>query len=234
MTVPASIPLILFSGLAADERIFAPQTLALPNLIVPQWPVPQPNDTLESYSERLADELRPHGRAIIGGVSFGGIVAQHIAKYLDPRAILLIGSIHSPVELPPAVRLVRVLRPLVPLIPVRLLQLVCRPLTSTIARQAFPHLSGLIRHFCYAHPKVFQWSLARLLDWRLAPQVSCPVFHLHGDRDMVLPLRYTSADTIVVGGGHLISLTHPSEVNAFILAAIAQTRSEQSRPLQGL
>ena len=228
MTIPDSIPLILFSGLAADASVFAPQKLAFPQLMVPQWPGPQPRDTLDSYSKRLADELRPLGRAIIGGASFGGIIALHVAKYLDPLAVLLIGSIHSPVELPRAIRFARGLRPLIPLIPVRIMQLVCLPFTSTIARRAFPHLSGLVRQFCNSDPKVFKWSLARLLDWQLAPQVSCPVFHLHGNRDIVLPSRYTSADTIVVGGGHVLSLSHPSEVNAFILAAIAKTRGEQS------
>lgn len=134
MAVSDSTPLILFSGLAADASVFAPQKLAFPKLIVPGWPEPQPGDTLDSYSKRLADELRPYGRAIIGGASFGGIIALHVAKYLDPLAILLIGSVHSPVELPRAIRFARGLRPVISLIPVRLLQLFLRPMTSTIAR----------------------------------------------------------------------------------------------------
>ncbi len=48
------MPLVLFSGLAADGNVFAPQKLAFPQLFVPAWQKPEPNDTLNSYCERLA------------------------------------------------------------------------------------------------------------------------------------------------------------------------------------
>lgn len=219
-------PLILFSGLAADASIFAPQKLAFPQLIVPRWSDPLFHDTLDSYCERLADELRPYGRAIIGGASFGGIIALHLARFVDPLAVLLIGSIRSPTELPRLARFARPLRPLIRFIPVRLLQLCCLPLGSKLARRIFPHLSGLARQFRGSNPTVFEWSLSRILDWRVTPLVTSPVFHLHGDRDFVLPSRYTNPDTIVAGGGHVISLTHPSEVNAFILSAMTKLVGE--------
>ncbi len=43
-----------------------------------------------------------------------------------------------------------------------------------------------------------KWSLARILDWNVAPVLNCPVFHIHGGRDFVLPVRYACPDTIVV------------------------------------
>ena len=218
-----STPLILFSGLAADANVFAMQKIAFPQLIVPTWPVPRPDDTLDSYCDRLADDLRPYGRVMIGGASFGGIIALHVAQRMDPIAVLLIGSVRSPAELSRLAKMSRPLKPLVGLIPVRLLQHCCAPMEAKLVRRIVPHLSGLSRQFRGSDPTVFKWSLARILDWRTPPNVTCPVFHIHGDRDSILPIRHTHPDTIVDGGGHVISLTHPSDVNDFIGSVMKQT-----------
>lgn len=228
MTTNDSPPLILFSGLAADAAVFTAQKAAFPNLLVPHWPIPSASDTLDSYSQRLAGDLRKLGRVVIGGASFGGIIALHVARYLDPLAVLLIGSIESPMQLPRHVRWARPLRSLLRFVPLRLLQLCCAPLTSRCGCRWFPYLSSLAGQFRRSDPVVFKWSLSRLLDWTTAPKVTCPVFHIHGDRDRILPLRYTTSNTIVKGGGHVISLSHPAEVNDFIRSSlnILHARSE--------
>jgi pimeloyl-ACP methyl ester carboxylesterase len=223
-----SLPLILFSGLAADASVFAPQKLAFPQLIVPLWPVPHLNDTLDSYSKRLAEDLRPHGRCVIGGASFGGIVALHVAQYLDPLSVLLIGSVRGPTELPHFARIARCLRPFVRFIPVSLLKILVFPIGSRYGRLVAPHISGLARQFRRSDAIVFKWSIRQLLQWRSSPKISCPIFQIHGERDAVIPIRYTSPDTIVVHGGHVISLTHPNDVNEFMRVALARIVDEQN------
>lgn len=108
MQYDAPTPLILFPGLAADANIFAPQKLAFPQLVVPAWPIPGNDDTLETYCHRIADDLQPLGPAVIGGASFGGIIALHIAQRLNPLAVILIGSVRSPDQLPRIVKLERI------------------------------------------------------------------------------------------------------------------------------
>lgn len=183
------MPLILFSGLAADANVFVPQKLTFPQLIFPEWPKPQSNDTLDSYCERLAGIIRPDVDTLIGGASFGGIIAIHVAQYCKPAAVILIGSRRSPAELPRWIRLCRPLKRLIPLIPVRLLQICSAPIASQLARRCFPHHCGQARQFRSADPTLFKWSLCRILDWNVAPVLDCPVFHIHCDRDLVLPIR---------------------------------------------
>lgn len=226
MPSPQETPLILFSGLAADADVLVPQKFAFPQLIVPHWPRPQPTDTLESYSERLADDLRGQGRVVIGGLSFGGIVAQHVAQHLDPLAVVLIGSVRTPGELPPYLQAARRLRWLVRFIPVRLLQVLSIPFTSRAVRRIAPHFSALARQFRHADPAVLQWSLARILDWNAVPPVDCPVYQIHGHRDFLFPHRYTDPDAIVEQGGHVISLTHGKEVNEFIRQVLTEVDDE--------
>lgn len=218
----AVVPLVLLSGLAANEEVFVPQRLAFPDLIVPAWLTPRDEESMEAYGHRMAELLRKvdprigEGQCLIGGASFGGIVAMHLAGSLNPRAVVLIGSIEDPAQLPRYIRLARPLKRLVPLLPVKLMQRFAKPLTSGWARRAAPHLSGLASQFRSSDPKLFRWSVTALLQWKQRPNVSCPVRRVHGARDRVLPVGNFSVDRLIDNGGHVISLTHGADVNRFL------------------
>ncbi|MCA9194324.1 MAG: hypothetical protein KDB03_21290 [Planctomycetales bacterium] len=115
MISPCLPTLVLFSGLAADEDVFRWQKQAFPKLIVPEWPIPDVKDTLDTYCKRIAAQLSSDVRVcqdnlVVGGASFGGIIAFHVAKYLEPKAIILIGSVQTPFELPLRIRALRPLK----------------------------------------------------------------------------------------------------------------------------
>jgi len=222
MPVDTNTPLVLLSGLAADGRIFTPQRAAFPQLHCPAWLPPHRQESIDEYAKRLAATLDA-GPCIIGGASFGGIVALHLAKYVDAQAVILIGSIKSPSQLPMYARCARPFRFLIPILPIRLLQFLSWPMTAKRLKRFAPFAYGLACQFRDSDPRVFKWSLSRILDWSSTPVPSCPIYHLHGDRDWTLPLKYTAPDTVVAGGGHVISLTHPDEVNDYIRHVLGQT-----------
>ena len=217
--MPTRCPLILFSGLGADASIFAPQSRVFPQLSVPQWTVPRSDDSLSAYCERMADAIRPESRCVIGGASFGGIIALEMARYLNPLAVLLIGSVREPNQLPRRVRMFRPIRGLIDWLPLAVFQWSVGPLTTKTARRIAPHLAGLARQFRGADRAVLRWSMRHVLTWKEPPVVACPVFRIHGDRDRVLPLR-GAADVVVHGGGHVLSLTHADQVNTFIAESL--------------
>src|SRR5262249_41007085 len=105
----AALPLILFPGVAADARLFEPQLAEFPTLRVPSWIDPVRGESLRAYAARFGRVIDPGVPCIVGGASFGGVVAQEMAGHLRAVACVLIGSIHSPAELPWRWR---VLRPL--------------------------------------------------------------------------------------------------------------------------
>ena len=45
-TLPDPLPLILLSGMGADERVFQRQREAFPDLVVPKWITPDPQESL--------------------------------------------------------------------------------------------------------------------------------------------------------------------------------------------
>src|SRR5262245_38629527 len=94
--------------------------------------------------------------------------------------------------------------------------------SASLARRWFPHLAGVARQFSQADEAIFRWSLEQLLSWKEPPEVTCPIFQVHGDCDRVLPMSRTNPDHVVRGGGHVISLTHAREVNEFIRKCVQQ------------
>src|SRR5262245_17462048 len=94
------MPLILLSGMGADERLFAAQQKAFGDVRLPRWIKPFDGERLSAYAARLAPLVDPGGPCIVGGASFGGIVALELARHLQARACVLISSVRSPQELP--------------------------------------------------------------------------------------------------------------------------------------
>jgi pimeloyl-ACP methyl ester carboxylesterase len=205
--------------MAADAGIFAHQKRVFPNLIVPEWPVPKVGDTLSTLCERFADSIRQTTPCVIGGASFGGIVALEMARFLDPLAVILIGSVREPNQLPWFVPPLRPFGGAVSFLPIELLKPVAARFgagTGTNLR----NFRGLARQFGRSNSDVLRWSLRMSLLWDKTPDVNCPVFQIHGERDRVLPARRTTPDEIIAGGGHVISITHADKVNEFIRKSV--------------
>ncbi len=58
-----------------------------------------------------------------------------------------------------------------------------------------------------------RWATAAVLNWKPSQHADrVPSIHIHGDRDATFPIRYTSADTAIRGGGHILPLTHCEQI----------------------
>ena len=205
--------MIMLPGMAADERLFEPQRRAFPGLFVPPWIEPEPREPLDCYARRMASQIDPRGLVLIGGVSFGGIVALEMAHYLGLADCVLISSVRSPSEMPWRLRL---LRPLACVGPTRLsatagwaaqwlAPLMPRATTRRLGRLAVPQSSFL------------RWACWAALRWQPTPEaLRVRVHQIHGSADRTFRLWYTHPDQIVRGGGHMLTLTHPLDVNGFI------------------
>jgi pimeloyl-ACP methyl ester carboxylesterase len=221
------LPIILLSGMAADERLFAAQLAAFPNLRVQPWVPPLPTESLRAYAARLARLMDPGRPCVVGGASFGGVVALEVATHLSARACVLIGSIRSPAGLPWRWR---ALRPVATLGPE-----VLRVIAAAGGRFGGGVLpSGLVRRLCrLARPETafVRWAMGAVVRWRPSPATRrVRVFHIHGSADHVLPVERTRPDVIVPGGGHALSLFHPAVVNAFLADVLRQVAPEPPAP----
>lgn len=188
--------------MGADERLFAPQREVFANLLVPKWITPAPNDSIQSYGKRLAQQVDPKRPCFVGGASFGGFVAMEMARHLQTIGVFLIGSLRDASELPPKFRM---LKPI-------------RQFLSSISLE-IEETAGRVKQVDESNALFLRWASQAVLDWEPSPQSAVPlppIHQIHGERDPVLSPRFTSPDRIIRGAGHLITLTHPAEVNAFL------------------
>jgi pimeloyl-ACP methyl ester carboxylesterase len=221
--------LILLPGLGADHRLLEPQRAAFPQLIVPPWIPPRKNESLPQYAARMAETVSPSPDVplVLGGVSFGGMLACEMAQYLEPKAVVLIASCRTRRSLRPIYTPGRWLLPFVPVQAWNIVKLLSGPLLRIKHRRSAAKREMLIAMFQDADPRFLHWIVQALLRWEATPLGGIPVYHIHGRRDPVIPARRVKPDRMIPNGSHLINLTHADEVNSFILRVLAMSQEMQ-------
>lgn len=222
----AAVPILMLSGMAADERLFAAQVAALPELRVVAWVEPRPGESLRAYAARLASASDPGVPCVVGGASFGGVVALEVARHLPAVACVLIGSIRSPSRVPWRWR---ALGPFAWLGPDAL-----GGVASVLARVGKPFLPTRtvrqLRRLSRPEAAFVRWAACAVVRWRpspSAPQVR--VYQIHGSDDRVLPLHPGDPDVVVPGGGHALSLFSSDAVNDFLAGVIRDVTESPGR-----
>ena len=217
----ATTPLILFSGMGADERVFAAQRAEFPNLLVPAWIDPRPRESLAEYARRLAARIDPKCPCVIGGASFGGMAAIEVARHLNARACVLIGSVRSPEQFPMALRAARGGAGAAAFAPFELACWLAWVHVPMFGWCSSPATRAFLRQAADADARFLRWAAWAVFTWRPVP-LDLPVFHIHGGRDRILPCRHVRPDQIIADAGHVLSVSHPRELNDFLRQAIAR------------
>jgi pimeloyl-ACP methyl ester carboxylesterase len=212
---------ILIPGLGADERLFGSQRTAGLTFEVPTLPIPKRSEDMTHYALRLCDRLRLDGPCVLGGVSFGGMLACEMAAHCDARAVVLIAACRDRAAIPRYYYGAELISRLLPDVLIRR-----RCATSSRLLAGIENLDAeqfeLIHDMAQRISVPFLRRTARMiLGWRGSPQLSCPVHHVHGRLDRVIPVRQLRPDVIIEQGGHLINMTHAGQVNQFIADSLS-------------
>ena len=226
MSTTATKPrLVLIPGLGMGAELYAPQRALPARVDIVPWLRTNPGESLRDYGRRLAGMVNPtaDGPLYLGGMSFGAMLALEAATVLRPRGVFLIAGARDGRALSPLVRMTcriasrlpgRMYAASLAAAPL-LLRMVGRPdrterrVLLDLARRSLPWLT--------------QWGCLAMRDWTAPADIGCPVHHIHGSDDRMIPLRNLCPppDTVVPGGGHIIHLTHAAAVNTFIAERMA-------------
>jgi pimeloyl-ACP methyl ester carboxylesterase len=222
--------LVLTPGIGSDYRLLEPQRAAFPEMFVPPWIPFRRGESLPDYAARLAetitvDRSRPF---VLGGVSMGGMLAYEMTRLLRPDATVLIASCRTRRGLPERYRTAGRLLPFLPSAAWGVAKAFCGPFVRLRVGVPSARKRLAIDMFKESDSAFLHYALQAILTWTPSPPPETPVFHIHGDRDGLIPPDRVEADRYVRDGGHLINMTHADEVNAYIVEAFH--RATGSKP----
>lgn len=227
MTVSRESPrLIMFPGLGADARLFQAQRGAFPELIVPDWLPARPGETLAEYGRRMAGTFEVRRPFFLCGVSFGGMVALEVARHSVPNALMLISSARSAAAIP---RILRWYEALSRVLPNRIASAttVFAPLVIGKFGTLEEPQRALLLSMLHDTPMEFiRWGARAIVEWPGCASAACPIFHMHGEADRIIPVKGVRPDSIIPGAGHLVNVTHADAVNRRIAEFIARAATE--------
>ncbi len=212
--MPLTKQLYIISGLGADERVF--QNLEFPEheITFIKWIVPLQEETMKDYATRLLEQI-PSKKPVIIGLSFGGMIAIEIAKQIETEKTILIASAKSKYELPKYYRIAGRLG-LHTLIPSRLLKN-----SNFISNWLFGAKSNFDKEILKqilidTNPEFLKWAINKIANWANTT-IPINLFHIHGNSDRILPIRFVKPDLIIKDGGHLMTLNKSEELNKVLL-----------------
>jgi pimeloyl-ACP methyl ester carboxylesterase len=207
------------SGLGADERAFSQLDLSFCQPVYLSWIVPEIEETIADYAERIAKGITDE-YPIIVGLSFGGMVAIEIAKLRPVKKLILISSAKTWHEFP---------RWLIALRYVQLHKLVKANLLKHLNSFAY-RLMGVDdradkilfkRMFVESDDRIVDWSVNTIIHWT-NEKYADNLTHIHGTEDILLPFSRVKADIAVEGGEHLMPLIQPELVSDLLRSQVMQ------------
>jgi pimeloyl-ACP methyl ester carboxylesterase len=220
-----------YPGLGADSSLASYHLITGANIQWIEWPK-RFGRSWDEFIQEIKRENRIEANAVHAGISFGGLVAQRMADDIDGKAMILIGSFSSRDAI---AGIFRFMLAWLFLIPAPFLEIRLLP------RFLIRHFFGIGKReeldVFYAMARKLSGGQVKSLIRFIGPAISgisrgpkgpgnrrkCPVLRIHGTLDRILPIGSQAVDAPIEGGGHLISLSHPGEINARMVEWLAQT-----------
>lgn len=202
----SKVPVYFMPGLAASSRIF--ERISLPEeqfeIVLLEWEIPLDNETLSEYAKRIANKI-VHKNPVLIGVSFGGILVQEMAKFIEVRKIIIISSVKSNLEFPRRMKIAKTTKAY-KLIPMNLLLNVESLAKFSFGDKVNQRLKLYEKFLSVRDKRYLDWAIEQVILWDRTA-VDERVIHIHGDTDDVFPIKYIKNCIIVKGGTHIMILS---------------------------
>lgn len=213
------ISVYFMPGLAASslifERIVLPDSLFEVHLL--DWELPIANESLKDYAKRMAEKITAPNPVLIG-VSFGGILVQEMAAFLNPLKVIIISSVKSNIEFPRRMKIAKTTKAY-KLIPTSIFSNMEKLSAFSFGKSIAHRLKLYERYLSVRDVHYLDWAIERIVLWDRT-QVDPNVIHIHGDADEVFPIQYIKNCIVVKGGTHIMILSKYKWLNENLPAII--------------
>ncbi|MDR3272587.1 MAG: alpha/beta hydrolase [Flavobacteriaceae bacterium] len=210
-------------GLAANCKCF--KFIELPHgfeKIYIEWLHPEPQETLEHYTLRMAENIDPSDPFMLLGYSFGGVIVQEMNRFLSPEKTILLSSIKNNVQRPKYFDWVQKTH-LTHWFPMNFFAN-DGFLSYTFARSVYfgKHMEKFEEYLSlHTDPIYMRWAIDNVTKWKST--VLCEnLYQIHGTKDIVFPYKLIKKNNdknienqlfTIPGGDHLMALLKPHLIN---------------------
>jgi pimeloyl-ACP methyl ester carboxylesterase len=216
------IHLYFVPGLAASKEIF--KNIALPNdkyeVHIIEWLLPVKKESISSYAQRMAAFVT-NENAILVGVSFGGVMVQEMAKYLQLQKLIIISSVKSNSELPKRIKVAKATKAY-KLLPTSIVSSVGDLTKFAIGPRSKKRLRLYNEYLSIKDKDYLDWAIEKMVNWNRV-EADNSIYHIHGDLDAVFPIKNIKHVMILEGGTHIMILNKGSKVSKMLQNIIENT-----------
>ena len=207
-------------GLAAGKEIF--KNIRLPEnrfqTHIVEWLIPEKKEPISSYAKRMAAKV-VHEDAVLIGVSFGGVMVQEMAHFLTLKKLIIISSVKSRKEFPKRLKIARITK-LYKMVPTRIM-LSSDDLTKFAIGTKSRKRLELYQAFLHVRSaRYLNWAIENMVCWQ-PKKYEGEITHIHGDADIIFPIKYIENCEVIAGGTHIMLLNKGSKVSKKIIEAIS-------------
>lgn len=204
------VKIYAISGLGADSRVF--KELDLVGEIIPlEWITPKENEAIEEYAMRLAKKIDTDEEFAIMGVSFGGLVATEISKFIHPKYTILLSTVETKDEMRPFFKLVGK-HNLDRKLPAEMFDPPKALANFMFGAEKKEHLNAILED---SDPHFSKWAIHEMMNWKNETRVE-PVLKISGTKDMVIPAPDVPNIHLIKGTGHFMVVDRANEVSRII------------------
>lgn len=197
------IHVYLMPGMAASPEIF--EYIRLPEdkfkMHPLRWKLPNKNESLECYAQRMCGEVKNENVVLIG-VSLGGIIVQEMSRFLSLKRLIIISSVKTRFELPRRMRFAGTTGTY-RFLPTSLMKYMEKMERWPIGHFAKKRLHLYKRYLEVNDKSYFNWAVKRLVSWKQKSIIE-GIVHIHGEKDIVFPIKYISDCIVVPKGTHIM------------------------------
>lgn len=209
-------PIYFIPGLAASPEIFKNLKFPEDNYEIHylKWKIPLAlEETIASYAIRMCEDVKAE-KPVLVGVSFGGIIAQEMSKYLDPKKVIIISSVKHHNELPKRFQTLKFTK-IYKLFPTKVLINFEDYGQYFLGKYLKKRVTVYKKYLSVRNKLYLNWSINTIIQWKQKNETKNSI-HIHGTKDLVFPIKNIANCIKIDGGSHVMIITKAKKLSKII------------------
>ncbi len=200
-------------GLGTTDKLYVNTKIKGVEIIVLKWPVPEKNDTMQTYARKFLPQINTNVPFCLLGVSFGGMLCTELSKIISPKKTFLISTSKERKELPWFIRLFKYI-PVYKLLSEKQHRKMAYQGRWIIGfgRAYIPEFLGMVDSMTENY---FRYCIHIIVNWdgKYFPN---NMIHIHGTGDRLLLYNNVDANYTITNGSHAMVVFRAEEINSII------------------